>query len=416
MTRAELDWFVVLADGTTVRSRLAADVDATRPSTARFTIFDESAAVAGLPAGPATLDVRGFRALHVLALAERTLRLVESRVGELDWRRYSRLGILPHAAATGAPTGAVGALGEYLATASSGRVRLFESPTTTAARSHDIAVHEITHALLHNHKNWYAPSVGWPGALETRAVSEAVGDAVSMLSAARIKAVRATIPGPQALDTSNVLSQFGEPALGTLLRDAATPVVLDRARLVSTAPEDAYQVALALSSGIHDGLRRTARAYATTASWPDALERAVRDVATAVLCAVAASPMDRVGVDAFATAIAHASPPSARASIEAALRGVGLDTGAARRLDALPALDRLAQGDVDTSLVDALATELGGTVAWHRWRAIPGRGRNTGTLGTTLEFRCVNDAGTGSLLVDAAGAGATLVASRPGPA
>jgi hypothetical protein len=160
------------------------------PSTAKFSLSGEritSEELQQLVSNLPDAQIQGYRSLHVLALAERTLRIFERQLKRpLRWR-YPRVALAPH----GQEVPAFVLDNEFATYAPSQRSSVirfqFLQAGPYACLSHDICVHETVHALLHGDKGWLDADPS------TRAVTEAVGDVCAMLSTAAHQEIRATL-------------------------------------------------------------------------------------------------------------------------------------------------------------------------------------------------------------------------------
>lgn len=209
-------------DAESVRShRSKLEIVAPGLSTAHFRLFSDDVSNVDqlIRASNGPISDRATQAAHALATAERSYQLFSEAIGfePVFTFRQNRVWIYPHYT----PVGQLGQTGSSIGLYAGGDLYFdYVDSGPSACAYHDIVVHEVAHAMLEMTHGW-----GPSSDVETRAVSESLGDVLAFLSAGHWADVRGRAieeTGGDFEASSNLLSRFSEiPGFRPAVRDAA---------------------------------------------------------------------------------------------------------------------------------------------------------------------------------------------------
>ncbi len=266
--------------------------------------------------------------MHTLAVAERTVKILERLVGTAPtWRSDRALVLFPFADPVGSIPGTDLLYGRYLGDQGAIRFDFVDRPEGPyACLSHDLIVHEVCHAYLDGTKHWF----GWPsGSVETRAITESLGDLAAMISIARLKGTRELAleeSDGQLESRSNTLSRFPDiPLTDVLLRDASLRST--KAEVDAEHPADsetrAYALSRVISSSLYSAMARRASDL-TIDSRQLALRDAAHELGEAAFSGLPSLPDAEVSIADFVTAALTNSDSGFSSRLEEAFSRHGL--------------------------------------------------------------------------------------------
>lgn len=323
--KVKLPRFVASAPDRLERYEVVADLDWPGPSTSRFrldepAITDDAAIHGALLGAP---ENRGTQGLHCLGTAERTDRLFREAVGSpVSWPGYSMLRLKPHAQAVerhsrfAAYVFAKAATPPHSGKVSFDFVRDGGQDREFACLSHDIVVHEVTHALLHGFKGWLADRG------PTKVVGETLGDVLAMLSLAENVEIRRAALDEAKGDLrahSSILSRFGEiPGAPGVGRDARAAATLD-----DVDADDPYAVANVLTSALYAGFAERVHGLGGVSLTDSHVKTALLELAGAVFRAIVQLPPLSVEPAQLAREVVRQSAGTLATSLATALAARG---------------------------------------------------------------------------------------------
>lgn len=306
-----LPWFLDLGTGYLVRKTKSVVLYGPGVGSSRLRVVgpDEASflpeAVAAALDGPWTKPI--VVSLHALACAERACDLLtELTAVNQKWSFEERLRLFTHAIEVPRFEDFEGSWGRFeRASERISFAHVVNDPWRTASLSHDLVVHEVCHALLDGWKDWYITSADLaddePSAAETGAISECLGDLLSMYSAGRLVEARRRALQETSGELSNNpcnLSRFAElPGYTRILRDLSNRVSrADAEHLSDGNPQKPYMLAAALGSAIYETIGVRTR---TMGNDEEALRGALEEVLGGVFSSIQSLPNGRVTIDGF---------------------------------------------------------------------------------------------------------------------
>lgn len=304
-----LPWFLDLGTGHLLRKRVQVELLGPGPSTQRFGIvglnyrrlplsISEIAEITGH-----SWDHVDVMMLHTLAVAERTISLLERTTGLTSrwaWERPSELLLFTHSNKVPHLPSENASYGLYVRALGAVYFDYVDNqPMLSACLAHDAVAHEVCHAFLDGVKGWYDCSV------ETRALTECLGDIIAMVSAARLIETRKRVLEETKGELSgnpNVLSRFAElPNYAKVLRDISQPITRSKVELEfpTNSKERTYALAKVLSSALYEAMCRTFKEIATESQKENHLLEVVNELAETTFGCLDTLPRNKVSFSVF---------------------------------------------------------------------------------------------------------------------